>query len=133
MTAIGFVIGLVIFLGVGWLFLAALLLPFLWFKAYLELEEIESSRLRDDYRKRIQSVLTDKDDTIASPETYKKIERKGLKRFTENEILVELIEWLFSWGFFLLLQGFWTYSLYRWFSSFMEVVGEFLDKNFFLG
>ncbi len=132
MTVIGFLIGLLVFLVLGWLFLAALLVPYMWFKAYLKLEEDKERRSREAYRDKLQSLSKGEQEKLDSFPAYKRSERKGIERLTENEIVRELLEWMFSWGVFLAVQALWTFSLYRGFSSIMEVVGEFLDDVFFL-
>lgn len=131
MTVLGFLIGITIFLILGYLGLMVLLFPYLWFKAYLELEESKAKKSRESYQKKMEEFKNQEGVDTSWITPYKENKRKGITRFTENELVVESMEWLFSWGVFLALQGFWAYSLYNGFDFVMQNVGDFLDENFF--
>lgn len=131
MTVLGFLLGMAIFLILGYLGLMLLFIPYFWFKAYLELEESKAKKSRESYQKTMEEFKNREgvDNSWITP--YKENKRKGISRFTENELVVESMEWLLSWGVFLALEVFWAYSLYNGFEFVMQNVGDFLDENFF--
>ena len=131
MTILGFLIGITIFLILGYLGLMVLLFPYFWFKAYLELEESKAKKRRESYQKTMEEFKNREGVDTSWITPYKENKRKGIARLTENELVVESMEWLFSWGVFLALEGFWAYSLYNGFDFVMQNVGDFLDENFF--
>ena len=131
MTVLGFLIGMAIFLILGYLGLMILLVPYFWFKAYLELGESKAKHSRDIYQKKMEEFRNQEGVDTSWITPYKENKRKGIARLTENELVVESMEWLFSWGVFLALEGFWVYILYNGFDFVMQNVGDFLDENFF--
>jgi hypothetical protein len=130
-TVIGFLIGMAIFLLLGYFCLMLLFFPYFWFKAYLELEERKAKESRDAYQKKMQEFANREGTDTGWLTPYKDSKRKGIRGMTENELVVESLEWLFSWGIFLALEAFWVYSLYNGFELVMQNVGDFLDENFF--
>jgi hypothetical protein len=130
-TVVGVLIGIAIFLILAYLALMLLLIPYFWFKAYLESEESKLQRNRDSYQKKLQEFQNQDGviDSLLTP--FKESQRKGLAKFTQNEIIVESFEWLLSWGVFLVIEGMWAFSLYNGFDFIMQNVGDFLDENFF--
>ena len=130
MTVIGFLIGMAVFLILGYFCLMLVFVPYIWFKAYLELEDRKAKENRDAYQKRLQGLENPEGRDTGWSTPYEESKRKGIRRITENELVAESLEWLLSWGIFLALEGFWVYSLYKGFESAMQNVGDFLEAIF---
>lgn len=130
MTVIGFLIGIAVFLILGYICLMLLVIPYIWFKAYLELEERKAKENRDAYQKKMQELENQEGVDTSWITPFKDPKPRGIGRFIENELVLESLDWLLSWGLFLVLEAFWVYSLYNGFEFIMQNVGEFLEASF---
>ena len=131
MTVIGFLIGLAIFLIIGYICLMLVIVPYIWFSDSLELDERKAKESRDAYQKKMQELENRNDIDTSRITPLKNPKPRGIRRLIENELVIESLEELFGWGVFLALEGVWVYSLYNGFEFVMQNVSDFLDNNFF--
>lgn len=130
MTTIGVIIGIIIFLLLGYISLMFLVIPYLWFRAYLEQEEIKANKSRERFQRKREELARDgKSVDWISP--YKDDNKRGIRRFTDNELVEASAEWLLTWGVFLVIEGFWAYGLYNGLEFIMTNVGEVLENWFY--
>jgi len=124
------IIGIIIFLLLGYISLMFLVIPYLWFRAYLEQEEIKANKSRERFQRKREELARDgKSVDWISP--YKDDNKRGIRRFTDNELVEASAEWLLTWGVFLVIEGFWAYGLYNGLEFIMTNVGEVLENWFY--
>lgn len=128
METIFIILGILVFLGVGYVFLMILVVPYTWFESYMKSEEEKSKQSRASFIEMIE-----KQKETGSPERYSisqyKHEPKGLiEKFFANQVVASSLEWLFTWGLFLAIEALLAWNLYNGFELVIDKALNFLEK-----
>lgn len=128
MESVFTVLGIVVFLGIGYFFLMILATPYIWFEAYMEEQEESAKQSRASFKDMLEKKKHDGTSNIDLKSLYKPVQKGMLRRFFASQLVVATAEWLVTWGLFLAIEALLAWNLYKGFGFVTDKAFTFLEK-----
>lgn len=122
------ILGILVFLGVGYIFLMILVTPYFWFDEYIESQEEKHRESRESYRRMREEQKANGVSEKALASTYKPVPKGIVGKVTQNHVVVVTTEWLVTWGLFLAIEALLAWNLYKGFEFIIVETWKLLER-----
>jgi hypothetical protein len=130
METIFVVLGILVFLGVGYVFLMILVTPYIWFSAYIENEEEKGKQSRASFNRMLKEKEHASSSEIELILKYKPKPKGVFGKLINSHVVSTSTEWLFTWGLFLAIEALLAWNLYKGFELVTDRAFTFLEGVF---